>query len=388
MKEKHIWIINDYAGSPQYGMTFRHYYLAKEFVRQGFKATIISASYSHFFKNFPDMQGKKYKKEQIDGIEFLWVKTIKYKNSFDKKRILKWLQFAYKLYKIDTILDTKPDYIICSTTAPFAIKPCIKLAKKNHAKLIFEVRDIWPLSLVEIGGYSSKHPFIQWMHRFEKRALNKSDIIVSNLQNYSAHIHNLGINRQAHWVSNGIDLSEKQHVEPLNDRIKELIPKEKFIVGYAGKLGVSNAIKYLVETAHLLKEHEEIQFVIVGSGQEKEKLMEASKGLNNVLFIDTIPKNQIQSMLSHFDVCYIGLNKEHLFTYGVSPNKLFDYMYAEKSIIYAIDSGTTNIIELTNCGKTIEPENKHAIANGILELYNTNKKDLEQMGKRGKDYVL
>lgn len=384
---KNIWIVNEYAGSPEYGMTFRHYYLAKEFVQQGHSVTIITASYSHFLKKFPPMEEKKYYLENIEGVDFLWVKVNRYKEAFDKRRILKWFEFAYRLRNIPKVIAQKPDFIISSPTAPFAAYSTLRLAKKLGAKHVFEVRDIWPLTLVEVGGYSPNHPFIKLMGWFERLALKKSDILVSNLQNYSKHIQKIGINRTAHWVSNGIYTKEMNSSTPLDEEILSTIPKNKFIVGYTGKIGVSNAIEYLIAAAEKLMTNEEIAFVIVGRGQEKSVLQQKAKNLKNVLFVDAIPKRQVQSMLSIFDVCYIGLNKEKLFRYGVSPNKLFDYMHSEKPILYAIDSGANNIVDLANCGITREAENVDAIVAGILRLYNMDDTKRIELGQNGKSYV-
>lgn len=386
---KNIWIINEYAGSILHGMTYRHYYLAKELIAKGYDTTIITASYSHFLNKFPELdENQKYKEERVNGVNYLWVKVMKYQKSFDKKRVLKWFQFVYKLFFISKHISNKPDYIVCSTTAPFAIISSIYLARKHKAKLAFEVRDIWPLTLVEVGGYKKTHPFIALMGIFEKFALKKADILVSNLQNYSSHIKNLGIDRKAHWVSNGVDLTEMQGQNSLSEELKNKIPKNKFVVGYTGKFGVSNALNYLVEAAELLKNNDNIVFVFVGDGQEKESLKKQATDLKNVLFIDFIQKEQVQSMLSLFDVCYIGLNKEKIFTYGVSPHKLYDYMYSEKPILYAIDSGESNIVEQANCGVVVPPENPKEISKAIDLLYNMQQSDRNKLGANGKEYVI
>ena len=387
MKNKNILIINEYAGSLDYGMSFRHYYLAKEFVKLGYKPTIVTASYSHFLKKFPNMENKIYKTEDIEGIKYLWVKVMKYSKSFDKKRVLKWFEFMSKLFFISKKLESKPDIIICSPTAPFSILPAYYLAKKINAKLIFEVRDIWPLTLIEIGGFSPKHPLIKLMSWFERFALKKSDIIVSNLQNYSEHIKELKIDRTASWVSNGIDLDEMKKVEPLDNKVANKIPSDKFIVGYTGKLGVSNAISYLLESAKQLIDNHDILFVIVGDGQEKDTLIKQVQGLENILFIDAIPKLQVQSILSLFDICYIGLQKERLFKFGVSPNKIFDYMYSAKPIIHAIDTAK-NIIQLADCGLSVEAQNSKELKNAILKLYKMSQIDRDKLGQNGKKYVL
>jgi len=382
MSHKNIWIINEYAGTPYHGMEFRHYYLGKELVKLGNQVTVISSSYSHLFKNLP-----KAKKENIDGVDYLWLKTFDYGESHDKRRVLKWFLFMFKVFFLPFSLQ-KPDVIIVSPMAPFPILPAYLLSKLYGTKLIYEVKDIWPLSLVELGGFSPSHPFIRFMGWFEKFALKKSDIIVSNLQNYGEHMKNdVGIDREFEWISNGVDLDEIAQKESLGPELENKIPKDKFIVGYTGTIGVANALDSFCEAAKILQNKREILFVIVGDGQEKENLLSRYKKLDNLMFIGSIPKRQVQGMLSLFDVCYIGLKKESLFKYGVSPNKLYDYMYSAKPILYAIDSGKNNIVKTAMCGVSVEAENADAIAKSVEKLYKMDEKR-EKLGKNAKIFIL
>ena len=377
---KHIWIINEYAGSPYHGMEFRSFYLAKEWVKMGYKVTIISSSHSHVFKNQPTQ-----KHEIIHGVEYLWLKTIKYPNSSSKKRILKWFLFNIKLLTLPFKLQ-KPNIIILSPMAPFPSFFSWILAKIYHAKFIYEVKDIWPLSIIELGGFSPKHPFIRLMSWFERFALTHADSIVSNLQNYGKHLEALKIDKDFHWISNGVDLEELAQKEPLSLSIK--IPKDKFIVGYTGAIGKANTLESFLEAANLLATNENILFVVVGDGSEKKSLMQQYKDAKNILFVESIPKKQVQSMLEYFDVCYIGLQKEKLFHYGVSPNKLYDYMYSKKPILYAIDSGKQNIITKVGCGLEAKAQNAQDIADKIVKFTTMTPKELENIGIKGYKYVV
>lgn len=379
---KNIWVINEYAGSPYHGMEFRHYYLGKELVKLGNKVTVVSSSYSHLFKHLP-----KEKRETIDGVDYLWLKTFNYGTSHDKKRVLKWFLFTFKVFFLPFSLK-KPDVIIVSPMAPFPILPAWVLSKMYGAKLIYEVKDIWPLSLVALGGFSLNHPFIKFMGWFEKFALKKSDVIVSNLQNYGEHIKNdVGLDKDFEWISNGVDLDELKQIEPLEKDVEDLIPKDKFIVGYTGTIGVANALDSFCEAAKNLKDKPDIVFVIVGDGQEKQHLITNYGALDNILFIDSIQKKKVQSMLSLFDVCFLGWNKEPLYKYGTSANKIFDYMYSSNPILNAF-SGGGDIVQIAKCGVSIEAQNPQAITNAVLKLYNMNKEEREVLGKNGKDYVL
>ena len=385
---KTIWIINDYAGSPYHGMEFRNYYFAKEWVKRGYEVYIITASYMHLFKNLPKINGN-YTFEKIDGINYVWVKVPSYGESTNKKRILKWFVFTAKLFFLPFYKMKKPDVVIASPMAPFLTIPAYKIAKKYNAKFIYEVKDIWPLSIIELGNISPNNPLIKMMSWCEKFAVKKADYIVSSLQNYGEHLkQNLNINRDFIWINNGVDIEEMKKIEPLSNEIKNKIPTDKFIIGYTGTVGIANALDSFLEAATILKDKEDILFIIVGDGKEKNNLMKKYGNLKNVIFIESIKKQQVQSMLNLFDLCYIGLKKENLFKYGVSPNKLFDYMYSEKPILYAINSGKNNIVDLAKCGVSVEAENPQAIAEGIIKLYNMDEKTRKKLGENGKKYVL
>jgi len=178
--KKTVWIINDYAGSPLHGMTHRHYYIAKELHKYGIKSTIISASYSHFFTSLPNLNGKKYLKENIDSVEYLWLKVLRYKDSHDKKRVFKWFHFMFRLMTLPKSLDI-PDVIICSGSAPMLVWVAYFLAKKHNAKLIFEIRDIWPLTLIELNGYSPRNPLMYMMQKAMNFGCKNADVVISVL---------------------------------------------------------------------------------------------------------------------------------------------------------------------------------------------------------------
>ena len=148
--------------------------------------------YSHLFKSLP-----KQKKENLDGVDYLWLKTFNYGTSHNKKRVLKWFYFMFKIFFLPFMLK-KPDTIIVSPMAPFPMFPAWILSKIYKAKLIYEVKDIWPLSLIELGGFSKAHPFIRFMSWFEKFAINKSDIKLDTVDDILASIKT---NIEAHPVA-------------------------------------------------------------------------------------------------------------------------------------------------------------------------------------------
>ena len=389
MIKKNIWIINQYTGSPHYGMNYRSYYMAKEFVEQGHKVSIFSGAYSHLFVNLPKTDGM-FTDEIIDDIHYTWVKTPKYKSSKSVGRVWNMLVFMFNLFFINIFKRDKPDVIIVSSLSIFPVLNAYIWSKIFKIDFIFEVRDIWPLTLIEMGNMSKYHPLVVFLGWFEKLGYKKAKYVVSVLPYAKEHMIKRGMQADKfRHIPNGINLDEVENAEEISDAIKKCIPKNKFVVGYVGTIGIANALEYLIEAANLLKNNNDIHFVLVGKGGELERLKKYCEEyeLLNVTFIDPIPQVQIQSMLKMFDICYLGWYKKEIYKYGVSANKIFDYMYSGKPILQSANM-KGDIIEQAKCGVTVESENSQAIKNAIVELSLEDIKKLDKMGQNGKEYVI
>jgi len=382
--KNNIWIINQYCGSKFHGMNFRSWYFAKELKKKGYNPHIISASYSHLFYKLPVTKGK-FTLEDVDGIPFTWVKVSKYKGSQSIGRVLVMIQFMLNLFFLPKKKLQNPDVIIVSSLSPLPIINAYLWSIKYKAKLIFEVRDIWPLSLIEIGGFSKLNPLVLFFGWFEKFAYKKADKVISLLPNAKPHMESRGMEKDKFvHIPNGFNLEEMKKSKELDKSISNSIPKNKFIVGYTGSLGASNAMEYLIEASNHLENNENIHFVIFGKGQHLEKLKNNAK--NNVSFFGQIDKSEIQSAISFFDVCYIGWHNHSLYRFGISPNKIFDYMYAGKPIIHSVNT-SNDFVQIAEAGISIPTENPKEIANAVSEISKIENKKLKEWGKNGKKYV-
>jgi glycosyltransferase involved in cell wall biosynthesis len=385
-----ILILNHYAGSPYHGMEYRPYYVSREWVKSGHVVTIVAATQSHIRTHNPDYK-KKVTEEHIDGIKYVWIRTRKYTGN-GIGRVLNMLDYIKGVYNMmPQLIKENPDAVIASSTYPLDNYPAYKIAKKINAKYVYEVHDLWPLSPMELGGYSKYHPFIFLMQMAENFAYKHVDKVVSILPCAEKHMidHGLREGKFIH-IPNGISLDEKNSGEYLNEDVQRSIPPDKFIVAYTGTVGLGNAVDTLLKSAAILQnEYPEIFFIIIGKGPEKENIVKIKNELelNNLIIMDSIPKQQIQNLLAKIDVVYIGLQKQSLFRFGISPNKFFDYMYAGKPVVQAIEAGNDMVAD-ANCGITVEPENPQAIADGILKLYTMSRKEREKLGNNGKQYVL
>ena len=374
--KKVIWIINQYAGSPYHGMTFRTYYLAKNFIKKH-EVNVFSASFSHVMSSPPDVN--KNTTESIDGIIYHWIKVFKYTQSKSVSRVISMFLFLFKLFFLPTSKINKPDVIIVSSISPLPIWRAYLWSRKYKAKLIFEVRDIWPLSLIELGGFKRSHPFVWLLQKTENFAYKNADYVVSVLPYAFDHMKNhfLDIDR-FRYIPNGIEIKNK---------VGNSIINKTFKVGYSGTIGIANALYYFIEVSKILKD-ENIEFHILGSGPEKNRLMElvSSIALNNVIFHDPVSKDQVPVFLQKMDALYIGWHNSNLYRFGISPNKIFDYLLAAKPIINS--SGAKNkIIKDAKAGFSVEPENPQAIAEAIMKLSNLTLEERKELGRNGREYV-
>ncbi len=385
---KTYWLINQYASTPETGMGGRHYYLAKELAKQGCNIYLIAASYTHLLYQPPRLEGS-FKIESVDGFQFIWIKMPKYSDAHDKKRVLNWFIFSWKLLNLPKIIQDKPDAILVSSPSLVSFLGAQRLAKKFKKKLVFEVRDIWPLSLINLGGYSPRHPLIKLMQWIEDKAYQDADVVLSNLPYAVDHMVMRGMDASKfNWIPNGFDRTEVSRLEPLPETVLMRIPKNKFIIGYTGTLGVANAMDSLLDAAKLLKNQTDIVFIVVGNGKEKARLIKKSSTLSNVIFIDSVKKTKIPALLAEMDVLYVGVKDAKLYQFGIASNKLFEYLYSAKPIVYAIDSGKYLPVSDAKAGICIPPENPVAIVNAILELKDLSAEARRKMEESGREYAL
>ncbi len=378
IKNKNIWIINQYAGSSNHGMTFRSFFLAKEFIKRH-RVTIFSASFSHVMSNPPSVS-KTYTEENINGVDYLWLKVPVYKQSKSLSRLISMFIFLYRLFFLSLKKRDSPDVIIVSSTSPLPIWKAYFWAKRFNAKLIFEVRDIWPLSIMELGGFKKTNPFVVLLQITENFAYKVSDYVVSVLPKAFEHMKHHGLDLpRFKYIPNGIEIKTIIKTDEVN--------KDVFKIGYAGTLGIANALKYLIHAAHLIKESN-IEIHLLGNGPEKETLKEIvkDKNISNVYFHDAIPKNNVGIFLSKMDALFIGWHFSKIYRFGISANKLFDYLASAKPIIHSVDAANDPVLE-AKAGISVKPENPKEIADAILKLYKMPESKRNELGQNGRVYV-
>ena len=391
-----ILYINHYAGSSRHGMEYRPYFMAKRWVRDGHQVTIAASSYSHLRSKNPDLKGRRTLAETIDGVRYFWINGPAYEGN-GMGRIRNMLSFLHglKKYAVEICAQGTPDVVIASSTYPLDIYPAKKIAEQSGAMLIYEVHDLWPLSPIELGGMSPKHPYIRLMQKAEDECYKSSDYVVSILPCAKEHMIEHGMAAEKFvYIPNGIvkeDWEQPSSSEPpvYQEKLLRYRQEGYFLIGYTGAHGIANALDSFVEAGEALRE-QRIKLILVGPGPERERLIQKVKDLGLEQTVELLPavkRGDMPGLLQQFDALYVGLQRQPLFRFGVSPNKLMEYMMAAKPVIFAIEAGNDMVAD-AKCGISIPPEDSDAIAKAAISLAFTPKEDLRAMGERGRAYIL
>lgn len=376
-----IWIINHHALTPDMSGGTRHYDFAKELVRRGHEVTIVASSF-HYLKyvDLKSYKDKFYLREKIDGVDFIWFKTYPYKSN-SLKRVINMLDFTQKVLRyIPKMNMKKPDIIIGSSVHLFAVFAGYRLSLNYDTPFIMEVRDLWPQTLIDLG-MSKWHPFVLFLGFLERFLYKKADKIISNLPYAYEYIGKYVPKDKFIWISNGVDLENAIYTP----REKE----DKFVISYTGAIGLANNLELLVEVANEIREFKDIYIQIIGEGTQKNKLQEMIKkyNLKNISIKKLLPKHEIYRVLSGSDVLYFNLKDSPVFRYGISSNKLFDYMASGRIIIFSTNS-KNNPIKDANEGYTIEPDSVEILRDTILKIYNLPFEERVNIGKNIRKYAV
>lgn len=356
----------------------RHYDFAKELVKRGHTVTIFASSFHYSqYKELKEYKNTFYLKENIEGVEFIWLKTRTYKGN-GLGRVVNMLDYMYKVQKVAKTINTKPDVIIGSSVHLFAVYAAYKTAKRIDVPFVMEVRDIWPKTLIDMG-FSKWHPFIIFLGILEKFLYKKAKKIITLLPYAHEHIQKFGVEKEdIVWISNGVDIDRSKDIQEFK------FNSNKFHITYAGAIGEANQLGSFVKAASALKSDEELMFHIIGAGPLKKKL-EKSKS-SNLIFHGAVAKEEAISMIQGSNILFFPLADSPVFKYGISSNKLFDYLASKKPVIFA-SNAKNNPIKDANAGLSISPNSEEDIVLAIQKLKSMKEQEVEQLGLNGLEYV-
>lgn len=377
----HILLIHQaFAAINEPGGT-RHHELALHLAACGHRVTIVASPVSY-------LTGKTAPGEaSVSGHEGITiirppVYAALHRSFFH--RVLNFLSFMLSSFWAG--LRVKDIDLVWGTTPPlFQGLTAWALARLKRVPFLFEVRDLWPAFAIAVGVLNNR--FLIWASEWLERSLYTSaDLMVINSPGFREHVETLGAN-PVYLVPNGADTT-MFHPEKRGTAFRAAHQLEgKFIALYAGAHGMSNDLDVLLDTAALLRDTPELVVVLLGDGKEKSNLQARAvqMGLENVVFIPPLPKDEIPDAIAAADVCIAILKPIEMYK-TVYPNKVFDYMAAGRPVLLAIDGVIREMVEIAQAGIAVPPGNPHAIAE-TLQTFESDRQLGPSLGKNGRAYV-
>jgi glycosyltransferase involved in cell wall biosynthesis len=385
-----IVLINHYAGSPEHGMEYRPHQLARHWVAAGHEVTIVAGSFSHLRHRNPDFKGR-VGEEFIDGIRYRWLRTPQYQgNGLGRIRSIHAFLRAVDRERRTIFRTSTVDAVIASSTYPFDIDPARRIAREHDATLVWEVHDLWPLSPIELRGYSPRHPLIRITQRAEDRCCRDADLVVSILPLAIDHLTSRGLDPERYVaIPNGAEpVAADRTIDPIPmDRVQAHRRAGRFTIGYAGGHGSYHALDVLLRAVAAVP-GDRLAVILIGDGDEKGNLrgLASSLGLHHVEFLDRVDRASAMAALEASDAIYAGLQAHPIYRFGIGLNKLFDAMLAGRPLIGSYTAGNDPIRE-ADCGVRVEAGDIDGLAREIDRLIDLPGPALTSMGMRGRDFV-
>ena len=380
MKEN-IWIINHYAGDTFFDKGGRHYWFAKYLRKKNYKPVVFCCNNKHNPGTEEWLESNRLWEERVaDEIDvpYVFVRARRYVGN-GIKRILNMFDF-YRNIKIVTEEYAKkhsaPDVIIASSVHPLTLIAGIQIAKKYRVKCICEIRDLWPETLVACGLLNRKNPMTLLLRYLEKWAYKNADRLIFTMEGAYDYIYEQKWQKdipksKVKYINNGIDLSEfNYNKNKYQANFDELDDKSLFKVVYTGSIRSVNNVGGILDVAKLLSDkNKKIVFLIFGSGNQLEMLINRvnEEHIKNVLFMGKVEKKYIPYIVSCADLNIMHCGESHIFKYGISFNKLFDYLAAGKPILTDF-ACRHNPVENGCAGISVYSGNMREIADAIEKI--------------------
>jgi glycosyltransferase involved in cell wall biosynthesis len=394
---KKVWIINQYAlPKGEAGIT-RHGDFASVLSKHGFDVTVFASGFDYLTRQ-KDRSGKgRAKTESYEGVKFVWLKTPPYSGN-DSKRVKNMVTFFYEMLREGSFKKYgKPDIILGSSPHLLSGLAGQLLAMRYRVPFVFEVRDVWPEVLIDLNALKAGSVTHHILSGIAKHLYSRAARVLTVPPKAHTYIAGLGINsKKIVPLSNGVFLQNTTTDMQLPETLEHLFNREqnRFKVVYMGAHGVANDLGNVLTTATFLRryhptDYDKLAFFFVGGGQQQAELIEQAKnlGLEHVHFHPPVPKAAVPKVTEKADALLVHLSPAEFFsTYGLSPNKLYDYLAAAKPILFST-LDTETVLQKHQAGLTFAPGNPEAFAQTLLHLMAMAPEEREMMGKCGRKAV-
>lgn len=374
-----VWWISQYASTPDQQFTTQ-YDLARQLAEKGHRVTFFAAGFSHYkFKEIRLKSGEGWREEQSDGVRFVWLRTPSYRAN-DWRRAVNMVSFAWRAYRLARRWKERPDVVIGTTFHPLSSLSAYAVARSKRVPFVFEVKDLWPLTMVEFGRLSPTSPLAVFLRLLEKFLARNAARIMTTLPGAVDYYSRLGVPRnKIVWIPNGLVLSRYEALKPYTGEISSPCR-----LVYAGGHVEAFPLGIILRAARIEQENKNrVRFTFVGGGQDKPKLVEMAQKLElrNVEFQDAVPKSELHRILEDADGFVLTMRDlPGLYRYGTSFNKLCDYTAAGRPILFAGHT-SYNVVDEFKCGIVVPPEDPAAFSAAIQKFLTLSARERAEMGR-------
>lgn len=326
--------------------------------------------------------------EQIDQIKtyrsYIYATTSKGIVS----RLLNYFSFVFSSLFFGVFTLGKYDVILCESPPLFLGISGRILAFFKRSSFIFNVSDLWPESAEKLGIVTNK-TVLNLATILEEWLYRKSAMVTGQTQGIVRNIQERFPNKKVYWLPNGVDLDyfNPEQVQS-NWRLDNGFNESDILFLYAGIIGYAQGLEVILKAANLVKSHDRLKFILLGSGPEKERLiqMQEELGLSNVHFFDGVTKKEMPYIIKDVDVALIPLKKLPLFE-GAIPSKIFENLAMGKPILLGVEGEAHQLfIDEGACGLGFEPENFEDLAEKCLSI-KENPDQLNNFALNARNYV-
>lgn len=364
--------------------------LSREWVREGHEVTVLTAFAHHpVGKKAPADRFRWTRREGRGGVDVVRAYVWATPNRGRVRRMLSYASFMVSALVVGLARVRRPDVVIA--TSPQLLCACAGwgLARLFRAPFVFEVRDLWPESILAVAAMG-ENVLVRGLRRVADFLYRKSERIVTVGEGYARQIRErYGVaEEKMDEVPNGIDTSLFIPGPKENEVRREHGWGERFVVLYLGTHGMAHALEVVLDAAAQLAGDDDKLFVFVGEGAEKDRLrrLAGERSLPNVRFVDQQPRERVPLYYAACDVGIVPLRDTPLFQ-DVLPSKIFEYLAMERPILLAVGGQARRLVEASGGGLYVPPGDAAALAAAVRRAA-SGSVDLEAMGRRGREYVL
>ena len=394
-----VWIVNQYADAPDRPNGTRHFDLGRQLVARGHRVTIFAAGFSNVTHCEQRLRGRElYRSACCDGVRFVWLRTIPYGGN-TWRRPLNMVSFTAAFLVVQSRIPC-PDTIIGSTVHPFAAAGAWLAARLRGARFIFEVRDLWPQTLVDLGALRDGSPGERLLRFLESFLVRRASVVIALLPGMRTYLRERGLpDDTLVFIPNGVDLEvfdaaadascdEPEALQPALGVISRMHAEGRFVLGYVGSFGRVNRAGLVVQAAERAEERApgRLAVVLVGDGPERVLLERAVADSQCVAVSPPVPKRLVPRLLRAFDAGIVHVTDNPVYRYGISFNKLFEYMASSLPIVFACRSAY-DPVAAAHAGLSTRPDDATGLADAMLEMAGTHPDERARMGAAGRGWV-